>query len=119
MSDERDKQWSSLYNDLGKSLALLGSENAFGDADYWIVDDDYGGTTHKLCVHKLAFLKPQLIAAIQQVLKYYPQWQVMVQLEIQDAAVDIPLAGVIVLADKVEQHWDRVKFAGLAKMLNL
>lgn len=117
--DERDKQWASLYATLRKSLALLGTENAFGEADYWIVDDDYGDTAHKLCVHKLSFLRPQLIAAIQEALKPYPEWRLLVQMEAKLDGSPLPPDGLVIHTDHVEQHWDRARFASLAKTLNL
>ena len=52
-------------------LSTLGVENAYGDADYWLVDDDYGDTTHKICVHSKSILKPALITAIQRALKRF------------------------------------------------
>jgi hypothetical protein len=117
--DERDKQWGNLYSLLSKSLALLGRENAFGEADYWIVDDDYGDTVHKLCVHKLSFLRPQVIAAIQEALKPYPQWRVVVQIEAELDGIPLPPEGIMIYSDHVEQHWDQSRFASLAKALNL
>ena len=117
--DERGKQWASLYGTLSKSLALLGTENAFGEGDYWIVDDNYGDATHKLCVHRLSFLRPQLVDAVREALKPYPQWRVLVQMEIELNGTPIPSEGVIIYADHVEQHWDTAKFASLARALNL
>lgn len=117
--DERDKQWASLYGELSKSLGLLGTENAFGEGDYWIVDDDYGDTAHKLCVHKIAFLRPKLVAAIQAALKPFPDWRVLVQLEAESDGTPLPPEGLVIYSDHVEQHWDQARFASLAKALNL
>lgn len=119
ITDEREKEWANLYTIIRKSLGLLGTENAFGEADFWIVDDDYGGTAHKLCIHKLSFLRPQLITAIQKALKPFPAWQVMIQLEIEIEGTPLPPEGIVIYSDRVEQHWDRTKFASLAKALNL
>jgi hypothetical protein len=118
-SSVREKEWASLYAMLSKSLGLLGTENAFGEADFWIVDDDYGGTTHKLCIHKLSFLRPELITAIQIALKSFSAWQVMVQLEIETDGLSLPPEGIVIYSDHVEQHWDRIKFVSLTKALNL
>lgn len=118
-SDNRDQDWSSLYTILRKSLGLIGTENAFGDADFWLVDDDYGTTAQKLCVNKLSFLRPQLIAAIQKALTTFPAWQVLVQLEIEIDGIHLPPEGIVVYLDHVDQHWDKTKFANLAKELNL
>lgn len=118
-ADERDKAWTILYDILSKSLASLGRENAFGEADYWIVDDDYGDTAHKICVHRLSFLSPQMVSAIQEALKPYPQWRVLIQLELELDGAPLSPDGIIIYSDRVEQHWDKEKFAGLAKTMNL
>lgn len=119
--DEREQQWQSLYEALGKVLALFGIENPFGEADYWLVDDDYGDTTHKVCVHRLSFLRPEVITAIQESLKRLPGWRVIVQLEIEiDGAADAS-SGFVIYPEKIEPHWekDAPAFADLRKRLNL
>ena len=119
--DERAQQWQSLYEALGKALALFGIENPFGEADYWLVDDDYGDTTHKICVHRLPFLRPEVITAIQESLKQFPGWRVMVQLEIEIDGASDASSGFVIYPEKIESHWAREAqaFADLRKRLNL
>ncbi|MBQ0922298.1 hypothetical protein KBW71_28065 [Hydrogenophaga aromaticivorans] len=119
MSDKRDKDWASLYGRLKAVLAEHGIEDAFGDADYWLVDDDYGGRAHKLCIHKLTYLSSSLIVAIQAVLGPFPGWHVLVQLEAELDGVATPPEGIIIYSDHVEQYWDRVIFANLARTLGI
>ena len=121
MNDEekRDEEWDDLYNALSKSLRRFGVENAYGEADYWLVDDDYGDTTHKVCVHRLSFLRKELIVAIQQSIKSFPNWKVMVQLEMSVDGASTAQEGFLIYPDRVEQHWDSSKFSGLAKKLGL
>jgi hypothetical protein len=118
-TENREKEWAKLYGALSRALNLLGTENAFGEADYWIVDDDYGDTAHKLCIHKISFLRPQLIIAIQMALKPFPAWRVLLQMEVELDGAPMPPEGIVVYATRVEQHWDKARFASLAKMLNL
>jgi hypothetical protein len=118
-TDARDKEWAPLYESLKKSLAQLGQEDAFGDGDYWLVDDDYGGTAQKLCIHKLTYLSSHLIATIQTVLKSFPAWHVLVQLETEIDGQPTPPEGIVVYPNHVEQHWDRVVFAEVAAALGI
>jgi hypothetical protein len=115
----RNKIWRSLYDTLSKALGSLGKENPYGEGDYWIVDDDYGDTAHKLCVTKLSFLGIQVIAAIQEALKPLIGWRVVVQLEVEIDGTPLPSEGIVIYSDHVEQHWDRARFASLTKTLNL
>jgi hypothetical protein len=115
----RKKIWLSLYDTLSKALGSLGEENSYGEGDYWIVDDDYGDSAHKLCLTKLSFLRTQVIAAIQEALKPFLGWRVVVQLEVEIDGSSLPSEGIAIYSDHVEQHWDRTKFASLAKALNL
>ena len=116
---KRDDEWIRLYEDLRRTLNLLGTENAFGEADYWLVDDDYGDTTQKICVHQKSFLKPSLVAAIQKTLQLFPHWRVMLQIEFPVAGVADASCGVIIYANEVEEHWDRELLVEVATRLGL
>jgi hypothetical protein len=116
---ERRKRWEILYEKLSKSLGALGQENAYGNGDFWIVDDDYGDTAHKLCLTKLSFLQPQVIKAIQSSLRSYSDWRVLVQMEAELNGEQLPPEGLMIYADHVEQHWDKVRFASLARALGI
>ena len=118
-ADARDEEWASLYESLKTALAQLGREDAFGDGDYWLVDDDYGGTAQKLCVHKLTYLSSPLIATIQAALKRFPGCHVLVQLETEIDGQPTPPEGIVIYPNHVEQHWDRSVFAGVAEALGI
>ena len=46
----REEFWEALYERLHDALSEFGKNDADGDGDYWIVDDDWGGLHHKICV---------------------------------------------------------------------
>lgn len=115
----RDDEWKNLYDELRRALETLGIENAYGDADYWLVDDDYGDTTHKVCIHRKSFLKPVLISVIQKALQGFPRWRVMLQLEFPIAGVPDASSGLIVYPNSIEEHWDRKLVAEIVAGLGL
>lgn len=117
--NSRDNEWVRLYKSLGATLAQFGCENAFGDGDYWLVDDDYGGRAQKVCVHKIEFLSASLIAAIQVVLGCFPTWYVVLQLELQINGRNVPPEGLIIHPDRVEQCWDQNIFANVIRDLGI
>lgn len=107
--DAADPGWKRLYDALVITCKWFGDENAFGRADFWVVDDDWGDHNQKICVTSLSFLTPKVVLAIQQCIRDagFPGAQVMVQLELQRYAGDtIPPEGLIVKADSVTEYWD-------------
>lgn len=119
--DVRSQEWQALYAALHDMLTPLGVENAFGSGDYWLVDDDYGDTTQKLCVWRLSFLQPNLIRLLQKMLAECRHWRLMVQLEIEVDGVLDTANGFVVYFDRVEPHWvsESPVFVDLRKRLHL
>jgi hypothetical protein len=115
----RDDEWKRLYEDLRKSFNTLGIEDPYGEGDYWLVDDDYGDTTHKLCVHSKTFLTLALIRSIQQALAAFPHWRVMLQIEFPITGVAHASSGLIIYHHTIEEHWDRKLVADLVTRLAL
>lgn len=115
----RADEWQQLYEELRGSLKLLGIENPYGEADYWLVDDDYGDNTHKVCIHRKSFLTPALITAIQEALKGFPRWRVMLQLEFSIAGVPDASSGLIIYPNAIEEHWDKKLVEEIASRLGL
>jgi hypothetical protein len=115
----RDNEWQLLYVNLVRALKRLGIEDPYGEGDYWLVDDDYGDTTQKLCVHRRSFIQPELITLLQRELREFPHWRVMMQIEFP---LDNPTprhGGLIVHHDRIEEHWDRNALKDVAARLNL
>lgn len=107
--DPVDPGWKRLYDALVITCKWFGDENAFGRADFWVVDDDWGDHNQKVCVCSLAFLTPEVVEAIQQCIRKagFPGTQVMVSLELHCEGGDkIPPGGLIVKAESVSEHWD-------------
>jgi hypothetical protein len=114
-----EQEWHILYAALNKILASFGIENPYGKGDYWLVDDNYGDSSQKICISKLSFLRPAVLTAIQKVLQPFPDWRVLVQIDIPVGDVAASSSGITVYSNRIEQHWDQVTFAELAKSLGL
>ena len=107
--DPVDPRWKRLYDALVVTCKRFGDENAFGRADFWVVDDDYGDHNQKLCVTSLTFLTPEVALAIQQCIREtgLSGAQVMVQLELWRYGGDqVPPEGLIVKADEITEYWN-------------
>lgn len=90
---QQDLEWESLYKLVVKTLAPWGVDNPFGKGDYLIVDDNYGWRRQKIEVHALKMLKAEIVLELQALLKEYPNWAIVM-------AVDIP----------GKEHWPLMGF---------
>lgn len=108
MNEEiRDEQWAALYADLLHALAPFGRNDAFGEGDFWLVDDDWGGHQHKVCITSLPFLTRAVTDSIQATLNRYPPvWEVVVAMEFDDPNRPPDGEGLIVRSTEIESHWD-------------
>jgi hypothetical protein len=69
------------YDKLLEVLSPWGANNAFGEGDFWIVDDDYGGYFHKIVANS-KFWSELVTGKIQKVLaNSFSDWGVIVVLE--------------------------------------
>lgn len=101
--------WESCYQALRQALNGLGKESAFGEGDFWLVDDNHGQRDQKVCVTKSSFLNRQMIDTVQSVLRDgFSKWRMFVVLEVSKL-LDKPHkeGGLLIYPDRVEQHWDR------------
>lgn len=90
---QQDREWEALYRLVVQTMARYGVENAFGDGDYLIVDDNYGWRRQKIEVHTLKMLRKEIVQSLQALLKDYPSWAIVM-------AVDIP----------GKEHWPLMGF---------
>ena len=106
----QEKQWSALYERLLEVLRRRGVESPFGDADFWVVDDDWGGNLQKVCIFRAPFLTRELVQEVQNILQSeFPDWGVMFQLEIGGSTDLVPPEGITVYRSRIEQAWDKTK----------
>jgi hypothetical protein len=101
---QHEQEWQSLYGALEGVFIQFGKEDAYGEGDYWIVDDDYGEPSHKVCISRLGFVTPDLVAAIQRALKDTPNWKVLLQIDEPLDGLPDSSSGLTVRHDTVEPH---------------
>ncbi|WP_374666293.1 hypothetical protein [Ramlibacter sp.] len=108
-----------VYGALRACLSEFGTEDPYGQGDFWLVDDDYGGTTQKICVHHRDFLTPALIPAIQALLAEHSGWRVLIQFEFPISGVIPNSSGIVIRSDCVEPHWEVRHHQDIAARLGL
>jgi len=96
MDDPQEQEWGVLYDRIRDALRRFGTENAYGDGDYWIVDDNWGLAQHKVEVHNLKMLAPTIVVALQSLLTDLPDWDIMIGLSIPGTEGVWPPMGLII-----------------------
>jgi hypothetical protein len=91
----REQEWEELYDQLRDALAEFGTNDAFGNGEYWVLDDDYGGYHQKICIGDVNFWTARMEKKIRDILvKHFPRWGVFFVFE-----RDPETPGLIIYAD--------------------
>ena len=107
-TEERlEKEWNELYERLKGILQPYG-ENAMDGGDYFLVDENFGGYTHQVEMHRLHMLRPEIIKAIHAALVGYPDWELEISVSIPEADIVIdPGKGLTLYEDEIIDALDR------------
>jgi len=109
--DAQSQAWNSLYARLRYILNKYGKESSMGSGDYWIVDDNWGYKSHKVCVFTIEFLTNSMIEDIKRALqRYSADWCVVFSLELRNQGAPVSTysdEGLTIYRDRVEEKMDR------------
>lgn len=107
MSDAvQEREWQTLYKELTGLLERHGKQDAHGRGDFWIVDDNYGSTQHKVCVTRLSFLTRPIAADVQRLLRNYTLgWEVLFSLDDEKMRPTPDDLGVSVRKTDIRECW--------------
>lgn len=103
-------QWEQSYAAILAILNRHGVENAFGEGDFWLLDDNYGCREHLVYVFRMAALRQGLAAELQSLLRApaLEGWSIRIALDLRPADGEpVRPEGIIVFAHAVEEHWNR------------
>ena len=110
--EQQEQEWRALYATLSAILSGFGTENSFGEDDYWLVDDNYGSPQHKICVARISFITRPLVAEIQRALRQYAlPWEVLFAFDPRDPRLDPADLGITVRKADIEECWDPKRLA--------
>ena len=107
---EQGKVWSILYDRITKLLQQFGTENPFGEGDYWVLDDNWGPLQHKICVFNLKMLKPNIVYALQSLLSDFPDWGIVIAVDIPGKEKRWPPMGLTLGAHEIIDELQRQYF---------
>jgi hypothetical protein len=112
MSEQQGCEWLRLYRRIKTVLKRHGREDHWNDegfhvADYLIVDDNWGNLSHKVEIHNLQMLQPTVVKSLQSVLRDYPEWDIIVEVDVPGTEESWPPMGLIVRDDKIYDALER------------
>jgi hypothetical protein len=107
---EHIDDWQRLYDSLFEALKTFGKSDAFGDGDFWLVDDDWeGAANQKLIVFNVRCLTKQLVTTISKSLLELELFgtSVLVSLELKQLNGEFETkGGLVIYASGFEEFWD-------------
>lgn len=92
----QDHIWDSLYRAIVGFLKLYGKEDACGDGDYWVVDDNYGWRRHTIDVFDLRMFDVVIVKGLRRLLQNIPNWDIVLVLDTPGVGETIPPMGVTI-----------------------
>ena len=106
-SADQERDWQILHDAITRVLDKFGRKNAFGDGDYWLVDDNYGTRRHRLEVQNLDLFRIDILRQLQATLAGFADWCITVQVDVLGKEKIWPGMGVIVYEDEIVDELQR------------
>jgi hypothetical protein len=67
-------------------LTSFGTESAFGDGDFWLLDDDWGYDSHKVYVFSIGYLTREITDRAQALLaRYVDDWTIVFTFDVNNS----------------------------------
>lgn len=106
MSEKQGCEWLRLYRRIKTVLKQYGkadyvTEDGLQVADYYLVQDNWGGPLHQLEVHGLHMLQPAIIKSLQGVLRDFPEWEIVVRVDVPGTEETWPGMGLTIYPDSI------------------
>ena len=98
---EQESIWTALYERIASALHQFGTEDHFGNADYLLVDDNYGHRRHTIEIHKLPMLDPRLVKMLRAFLHDLPGWEIVIAVDVPGTENSWPRMGLIIREHEV------------------
>lgn len=104
---DQERDWKILHDEITRVLDRFGRKNAFGDGDYWLVDDNWGSRRHRLEFQNLDLFQIDILRQLQAVLAGYPDWCITIQADAPGRETIRPGMGVIVYEGEIVDELQR------------
>ncbi len=103
----KELEWKVLEERLHAVLARYGMNDAFGEGDFFLVDDQAGECAHKLELQNCSLLTRDLAKDVQAALAGLKHdWSLFVTLHFDKAPLKWYHPWIAIHADRIEECWD-------------
>jgi hypothetical protein len=113
MSDQQGCEWLKLYRRIKTVLKQHGKADYEGGrevADFFLVQDNWGGPLHQVEIHSLHMLQPPVIKSLQGLLRDYPEWEIVVRVDVLGKEDEWSGMGLTIYADSISDALKREYF---------
>ena len=76
-------------------------EGGFEIADFLLVQDNWGGPLHPVEIHSLHLLQPAIVKSLQRLLVEFPEWEIVVRVDVPGKEDAWPAMGLTIYADSI------------------
>src|SRR5262245_53211247 len=97
------REWRVLYSQIEEALQQFGEEWDYerDKGDYLVRDDNWGRFEHRVDVQNLDLLKPVVIKSLQNLLAGYPDWEIVVAVDIPEKKEPWPAMGLVICDNEI------------------
>jgi hypothetical protein len=109
---EQDREWHLLYDQIREVLQQVGVEwdSRQNKGDYLLVDDNMGWSQHKIEFQNLNLLRAAVIKSLQRLLATYPDWEIVIAIDIPGKENEWPSMGLVVRHEEIVDGLKREYF---------
>lgn len=95
-TDMDDATWLSIRHGAQRLLSRFGTENAFGEGDFWVLDDYWNNRENLICIANPELLRPSIIRGLQMLLNDVPNWAIVVVVDVSQKRLGWPPMGLTI-----------------------
>jgi hypothetical protein len=99
--------WRSLHDKASEVLDAFGKKDCLGQADYWIVDDDWGLDFIRVEAQNLQLFRPVVVGKLKRILADFPGWHIALRVDVPGKEESWPLMGILIFRGRVIDHLKR------------
>jgi hypothetical protein len=86
--------------------------------DFLLVQDNWGGPLHQVEIHSLHMLQPAIVTSLQDLLGDFPEWEIVVRVDVPGKEDAWPGMGLTIYADSIcdalKREYLPAEYQGLA-----
>lgn len=108
--EQQVKIFERLVDQINALLEQYGDHDLLEPGDYSIYEDYWGFPQVKVSINDLKMLQPPIVEKLQQIVKAYPGWEIVVAIAVRDHYDDWPEMGLYIRPHEIIDGLQRQYF---------